>query len=68
MLKIFSISTRLRTLFIWISLLSLVYGIGMEFVQKYFINNRSFDEGDIIADAVGCTLGLFFSLRRYVKK
>ena len=67
MLKIFSISTRLRTVFIWIGLLSLSYGIGMEFVQKYFINNRSFDEGDIIADAVGCTLGVLFSLKRYIK-
>jgi len=68
MLKIYSVSTRLRTVFIWIGLLSLSYGIGMEFVQRYFINNRSFDEGDIIADAVGCTLGVFFSLKRYVKK
>jgi hypothetical protein len=40
----------------------------MEFVQKYFINNRSFDEGDIIADAAGCTLGVLFSLKRYIKK
>lgn len=68
MLKLYSVSTRLRTVFIWIGLLCLSYGIGMEFVQKYFINNRSFDEGDIIADAVGCTLGVLFSLKRYVKK
>jgi VanZ family protein len=68
MLKMHSVSTRLRTVFIWIGLLSLSYGVGMEFVQKYFINNRSFDVGDIIADAVGCTLGVFFSLKRYVKK
>ncbi|HKC35645.1 MAG TPA: VanZ family protein [Chitinophagaceae bacterium] len=68
MLKIYSVSKRLRTVFIWIGLLSLSYGVGMEFVQKYFINNRSFDEGDIIADAVGCSLGVFFSLKRYIKK
>ena len=67
MLKICSVGARLRTLFIWIGLASLVYGIGMEFVQKYFINNRSFDEGDIIADAVGCVLGVFFSRRRFIK-
>jgi hypothetical protein len=67
MLKIYSVDTRLRTIFIWIGLLSLGYGIGMEFVQKYCINNRSFDEGDIIADAVGCTVGLLFTLR-YIKK
>ena len=68
MLKIYSVSKRLRPVFIWIGLLSLSYGIGMEFVQKYFIDNRSFDEGDIIADAVGCSLGVFFSLKRYIKK
>ena len=68
MLKIFSVDTRLKTLFIWIGLCCLIYGIGMEFVQKYFIPNRSFDEGDIIADVVGCTLGVLFSLGRYIKK
>jgi VanZ family protein len=68
MLKIFSLSTKLRTIFIWIGLLCLIYGVGMEFLQKYFIPNRSFDAGDIIADAVGCTLGVFFSRTRYIKK
>ena len=67
-LKMYSVSTRLRTVFIWIGLLSLSYGVGMEFVQKYFINNRSFDLGDIIADAVGSSLGVFFSIKRYIKK
>jgi VanZ family protein len=36
----------------------LVYGIAMEFVQKSFVANRSFDIGDITADAVGVLLGL----------
>ena len=68
MLKIYAVGPRLRTLFIWIGLLCLFYGIGMEFVQKYFINNRSFDAGDIVADAVGCVLGVFFSRKRFIKK
>ena len=68
MLKIYSAGTRLRSLFIWIGLASLIYGIGMEFVQKYFINNRSFDEGDIVADAVGAALGVVFSRKRFIKK
>ncbi len=68
MLKIYSSGTRLRTIFIWIGLAGLIYGIGMEFVQKYFINNRSFDGGDIVADAVGCGLGVFFSRKRFIKK
>jgi VanZ family protein len=61
-------AARLRTLFIWIGLLGLAYGTGMEFVQKYLIPNRSFDLGDIIADAVGCTLGVLFSWKRFIKK
>jgi hypothetical protein len=54
--------------FIVIALLALSYGIGMEFVQKYFVLNRSFDVGDILADAGGCAVGWFFSYRRYIKK
>jgi VanZ family protein len=68
MLTKYAVGTKLRALFIWIGLVGLAYGIGMEFVQKYFINNRSFDVGDIMADSVGCTLGVFFSMKRYLKK
>ena len=68
MLKKYSVSIRLGTIFIGIGGVCLIYGIGMEFVQKYFVNNRSFDVGDIVADAVGCTLGVFFSTKRYIKK
>jgi hypothetical protein len=45
----------------------LVYGIAMEFIQKNFIPLRSFDNGDIVADAVGSLLGIWFA-RRYIKK
>ena len=61
-------SLKLKKIIVIIGIVSLLYGVGMEFVQKYFINNRSFDNGDIIADAVGCTLGVLFSLGRYIKK
>ncbi len=57
---------KLKSVFVFITLLCLVYGIGMEFIQKYLVNNRSFDTGDIIADAVGCATGLIVSLR-YIK-
>ena len=40
----------------------------MEFIQKFFIPNRSFDLGDIIADGVGCVVGVFVSTTRYIKK
>ena len=54
--------------FIVIATLCLAYGIVMEFVQKYCIPNRSFDIGDIVADAIGCVIGLCFSLRKYSPK
>jgi len=44
-----------------------LYGIVMEFVQKYFIPNRSFDLKDILADGLGCGIGLLISAR-YIKK
>ena len=40
----------------------------MEFIQKYFIPNRSFDVGDIIADGVGSAIGLLISLKLFIKK
>jgi VanZ family protein len=44
-----------------------IYGIAMELVQKYFIPNRSFDLKDILADGLGCGIGLLISAR-YIKK
>ncbi len=59
---------KLKKAFVFIALLWFAYGIGMEFVQKYLVVNRSFDSGDIIADGVGCLLGLIYSIRRYIPK
>ncbi len=33
-----------------------VLGIGMEYVQKYFIPFRDFEQGDIIADIIGSSV------------
>ena len=49
-------------------ILCLAYGIIMEFIQGYCIPNRSFDEGDIIADAVGCLIAVVYCRGRYIKK
>ncbi len=54
--------------FIQTGILCLLYGILMELVQRYFIPNRSFDAGDIAADGVGAFLGIFYSLKKYIKK
>ncbi len=55
-------------LFFYTLMAAIFYGIGMEYVQKYFVVNRSFDIGDIIADCVGSLIGLWFSSYRYIKK
>lgn len=68
MLKRISSASKLKTVFIWIGFICLVYGIAMEFVQKYWIPNRSFDGGDIVADGAGAFLGVIFSSKRYIKK
>jgi len=54
--------------FIIAGLLCIAYGVVMEFVQKYYVPNRSFDLGDIIADAIGGIIGTVYSIRRYTKK
>lgn len=57
-----------RSYFIVAGLLCIAYGVIMEYVQKYYVPNRSFDVGDIIADAVGSILGTVYSIRKYIKK
>jgi hypothetical protein len=54
--------------FILIAIVFTGYGIAMEFVQQNFIKNRSFDTGDIIADAAGCVAGFIFSRWRFIPK
>ena len=54
--KQFDLKKLLRTFFI-IFLIGAAYGIGMEYVQKYFIPFRDFSLGDIIADLIGTGIG-----------
>ncbi|MES2777058.1 MAG: VanZ family protein [Bacteroidota bacterium] len=49
-----------KTQLIQIAGLAFVYGILMEFVQKIWIPNRSFDFFDIVADGLGSFLPLLF--------
>ena len=35
----------------------------MEFIQKYFATNRSFDLTDILADSIGTCLGLVLIIK-----
>lgn len=59
---------RTRKIFYIVCIAGILYGVGMEFVQKYWTSDRSFDMTDMIADAVGAGAGLVFSLWRYIKK
>ena len=71
LLKFTNDEKKLKRLFIVFTLDCLVFGIIMEFVQDNFIPNRSFDYGDILADAVGCFAGWCFinkTYKGYIKK
>jgi len=58
---------NVKKIFFTITFLSVIYGIGMEIVQHYFVPFRSFDYGDMIADALGSVAGYFFSINRFRK-
>jgi VanZ family protein len=49
-------SKRLLRIFFFIFMFAVIYGIGMEYVQKYFIPLRYYDDADIIADMIGAGL------------
>lgn len=52
--------------FCWlVPVLALGYGIAIEFIQRAYIPNRSFDLGDIMADAAGCLLGAWWGYRQW---
>ncbi len=55
-----------RTLFILIAVGCCLYGIAMEYVQKYLTSDRDFDVLDMVADACGCMIG--YGLVGAVKK
>jgi hypothetical protein len=53
----------------WILLFcTLLYGLSVEFIQKYWVPNRSFDLFDLLADMTGSVLGLIVWLRVYKNK
>jgi hypothetical protein len=54
---------RLRYLFLASVVLVILLGVSMEYVQLYFIPNRSFDAWDIVADTVGAVLAGLWLLR-----
>ena len=59
-------STRTKALSL---IICIVFGIGMEFYQKYFVPSRGFEVGDMLADAMGALLALpfFNGVKRFIQ-
>lgn len=49
--------------FIRVSLAAIVWGITIEFIQKYFIPGRSFDLADWAADSAGALIALWLCIK-----
>jgi VanZ family protein len=49
--------------FLLVLLIAVVNGIVMEYVQKYFIPQRSFDNLDILADTIGAVAGYLIAIK-----
>lgn len=66
--KYTGLSVKNKTVFfVALTLLFIGYGIAIEFIQRDYVENRSFDIGDIIADTIGCMSALFVALKRWLK-
>lgn len=64
------ISTKrsiITAVFLKIALYVILYGVIMEFVQKFFTSTRSFDVADILFDSIGSLSGLLV-IRQYTSK
>lgn len=53
----------LRAIFMRSAILMILLGIALEYVQLYFIPNRTFDSGDIVADIAGSVLAALWLLK-----
>jgi VanZ family protein len=51
-------------IFILITSIAIGYGISIEFIQRDYIPNRSFDIWDIVADTIGSILALIWFKRK----
>ena len=56
-------SRNLKIIFIAATAIMITLGIVMEYVQMYFIPNRSFDSYDIVADIVGAVIAGLWLLK-----
>lgn len=61
-------SAKKYSLILMIAVGGIIFGIAMEFVQKYFIPNRTCDVEDMIADGIGCLTAYFWWRRKFKKQ
>ena len=54
-------SKALHQIFVWIAVSFVGYGLLIEILQGTLIPNRDFDLFDLLADAIGCAVGWWFS-------
>ena len=54
--------------FLLILVSSISYGIMMEFVQKHWIPNRSFEFGDIMADGLGTLIAYSYCRKKFLRE
>lgn len=59
--------TKWRRIIVLLTFFSVALGIGLEFLQLYFIPNRSFDGYDMIADSIGAIAAGVYHLLVKVK-
>ena len=53
-----------KKIIIKLLLAGVLFGIMMEAIQHFWVKGRSFELKDILADSLGCLLGLFISSRK----
>jgi len=64
-----NLENKARQRWFWfISIGCILYGTGMEFVQRELIIGRSFEEADILADSVGALGALALSQTLFLRK
>ena len=61
----FSRSCRFKW-FLRIAILGVLYGIAIEFIQKYFVPHRTFGIDDMLADLIGCIIGYYCARRFFI--
>lgn len=54
--------------FFEIAVMAILFGVLMEFVQKYFVPFRSFELADIAVDTLGSLIGYFVSRRMFIRR